>query len=100
MIHDISADGALGQNEPSVGERIFAVISPDAARAAEIVARFAAEGTTVQAFWYPHADRILSGPHPKYEAVILFSTPDEAETDQEELSLRTALADTPVFLVG
>ena len=96
MIHDVHTP-----NEGGDLRRVLAVIAERAEQAAEIAAQFAQQGEIVEAVWYPDSRQLLAEKGiPRFKAVILFASGDEAVTDTDEAALRLALTDTPLYRVG
>jgi hypothetical protein len=94
----ITQDLHVQENET---RRVLAVIAERAEQAAEIAAQFARQGEVVETVWYPDSHRLLTEVEkPRFEAVILFPSHDEAETDADESLLRATLTGTPLYRVG
>jgi hypothetical protein len=96
MIHDIQGNGEAGGSV-----RVLAVVAGRRERAREVAAQFAALGENIETLWYADSRELLGqAARPRFEAVILFPTRDEAVTDADEASLRDGLTDTPLFRVA
>lgn len=81
--------------------RVLAVVAEQAARARDMAAQFAKQGEEVDAIWYASSQRLLAeAGQTRFEAVILFPSPDVSATDADEMALRSGLRNTPVYRVG
>jgi hypothetical protein len=93
MIYDIQ-----NQGEASVAERVLAVVAGQRERAKEVVACFQRQGERVNSVWYPSArELVATEQRPRFEAVILFASQDDADADVDEAALRGAMRGTPFY---
>lgn len=83
---------------PPSSPRLLAVVSSLDHHRQEVAQRFLAEGDDAEVRWFPDANALLHLPS-LYEAIIVFPNGDSEHADLEESRLRTALHDTPVFVV-
>jgi len=94
MIYDIHA-------QEGESRRMLAVIAERSERANEIAEQFAKLGEAVETLWYADSRQLLAESlTSRFQAVILFASPDAAATAADELALRDALTDTPLYLVA
>ncbi len=97
MIQEIQAQGGSVET----GERVLAVVAGHDAKVGDVENRFAKVGERVRVKWYPDVARLLAETvRPRFEAVILFPTDDEAATQAAEDQLRSSLRGTALFRVA
>ena len=95
MIDDIQNQGGAGEKG-----RMLAVIAGQAARADEVAACFARQGDRVKAVWYANTRQFIEAEQrPRFEAVILFGSPDPAADDVQEAAVRGVTLGTPLYRI-